>query len=480
MAKAANPSTLSREFSVSHSALGTAGVLDATLAIDTRLFIDPLLLDRSRHQEMRDAAVTFRKFFEKIIRLLRASKRMNDPAWVAAKKLMAFPEISGTCLGYGAGSIHGSGFGERLTQRIVTLASQIIDIGIEDPELFPLMALIEPDIGPDRISDMTTNIIINELANFNNRVIGELGLTPNLYTIRGSQYSLLQNPCEVGNRPLILVPTDVLRDLPVAQDWDGIAQAASETQQIRQEVNIHIGEIWQRKAKRGKAELKKQALSCQDAFQALLNAVQISSHEPYPVDQDPEGLTQWASVGYEAAKSQPLIITKPTIASGPELKRIVAEIVKQFCHLIENCGLNKDLYRDGKTPRHESTAQRIFFTVAYSYCKSNNIDVSPEIDTGNGKIDFKFSQGFNKRVLVEIKLSTNSSTVPGFNNQLEHYKKSQETESATYLVIDVGRMGKKDDRLIKERNEAIKRGEPVSELEFVDGTLKPSPSKRKK
>ena len=262
------------------------------------------------------------------------------------------------------------------------------------------MALIEPDIGPDRISDMTTNIIFGDLANFNVRAIKKLGLAPNLYKIRGVQYSLLQNPCEPGDRPLILVPTDVLRDLPVAQDWDGIAQAASETEQLRNEVNIHIGEIWKKKAKRDKSKLKNQVLSSQAAFQTLLNAMRDSSYEPYPVAKDPEGLTQWASVGYEATKNQPLKINKAAVANGVELKRIVAEIIKQFGHLVENCGLNKELYREDKTPRHESTAQRIFFSVAYSYCKANNIDVSPEIDTGNGKIDFKFSQGFKKRVLV--------------------------------------------------------------------------------
>jgi hypothetical protein len=479
VAKAKNPSTFSREYSLAHSAIESIGVLDSTLAIDTRLFIDPLLLAHSKHEEMREAAQTFRKFFEKVIKLLSASKRMNDPAWKAAKKLMAFPEISGTCLGYGAGSIRGSGFGDKLTQRIVTLASQIIEIGIDDPELFPLMALIEPDIGPDRVSDMTTNIIFDSLAAFNVRAIMGLGLTPKTYRIRGSQYKLLQNPCESSDRPLILVPTDVLRDLPVAQDWDGIAQAAHETEQIRNDVNTHIGEIWEKKSKRNKAKLKTQALSSREAFQLLLNAMQASAHVPYPVEKDPEGLTQWAAIGYEAAQKQPLSINKPTARNGSELKRVVAEIVAQFRHLVENCGINKDLYREDKSPRHESTAQRIFFSVAYAYCKSNDIDISPEIDTGNGKIDFKFSQGFNRRVLVEIKLSTNSGTVSGYNNQLELYKRSQETESATYLVIDVGSMGKKDERLLAERNKAVKRGDPVSDVEFVDATLKPSASKRK-
>lgn len=51
---------------------------------------------------------------------------------------------------------------------------------------------------------------------------------------------------------------------------------------------------------------------------------------------------------------------------------------------------------------------------------------------------------------------------------------------AFYVVIDVGRMGKKDDRLVKVRNEASSRGEPLSELVFVDGTLKASASKRRR
>lgn len=109
---------------------------------------------------------------------------------------------------------------------------------------------------------------------------------------------------------------------------------------------------------------------------------------------------------------------------------------------------------------------------------ANNIDISPEIDTGNGKIDFKFAVSFNERVLVEVKLSTNSNVVSGYTTQLEIYKASQQTMRAIYLLIDVGSMGKKDKRLIDIRNEAAKLGNPLSELEFVDGTIKASASKR--
>ncbi len=162
-----------------------------------------------------------------------------------------------------------------------------------------------------------------------------------------------------------------------------------------------------------------------------------------------------------------------------EIFSMVEEIVTQFRQLIEHNGLNKELYGGNKKPRHESTAQRLFFAVAYSYCKTNNVDVSPEIDTGNGQIDFKFATGFKERVLVEVKLSTNSNVVRGYTTQLELYKTAQETLRALYLVIDVGAMGNKSDNLIKIRNDARERGDPLSSLEFVDGTLKVPPSKRK-
>jgi hypothetical protein len=159
---------------------------------------------------------------------------------------------------------------------------------------------------------------------------------------------------------------------------------------------------------------------------------------------------------------------------------LVKRIVERFQQLIEHNGLNKELYKENGNPRHEATAQRLFFAVAYCYCEANNVDIAPEVDTGTGQVDFKMSKGFEARVLVEIKLSTNSNLVHGYETQLETYKRSERTIRAFYVVIDVGRMGKKDNRLIKMRNEASSRGKPLSELVFVDGSVRASASKRRR
>ena len=199
---------------------------------------------------------------------------------------------------------------------------------------------------------------------------------------------------------------------------------------------------------------------------------------PYDVANDPDNLVRWANLGRQFAEANP--IAKQKLPKNvDQVHQLVREIVSQFRHLIEDSGLNRELYNTKKQPRHESSAQRLFFASAYAYCKAFDIDLSPEIDTGNGKLDFKFSKGFEARVLVEIKLSTNQATVSGFTKQLDVYKKSQQTTRAIYLVIDVGKMGNKERDLIATKNRLMKQKKPVSDLEFVDGTLKPTASKRK-
>jgi hypothetical protein len=480
MAKARNPVTVGGHFKIDEKRLKMLDVLDATLGIDTKLFIDPLLLEHSSHSEFsNDGVQQYRRHFEKIIHLLENSHTLNDPAWKAAYRLFHYPEIAGTCLGYGAGSIHGSAWGPRLRTRVLGVAKEIVEIGVRDPDLFSALALFESDIGPDRISDMTTNIIFAALSSFNARILNELGLEGERFEYVGIDARFLINPYEEKRTPIILVPTDILRDLPVAHDWDGVAAAARCNEELRDRVNRHLAEIWARKTKRDKSRLKSEALRTKASFETLLKVVKSVAARPYDVSTDPEGLILWATRGQRYARQYPLSLKRQRLVTLNYVFDIVLTIVAQFRHLVENQGLNKELYGVNKQPRHESTAQRLFFAVAYSYCKANNIDVSPEIDTGNGQIDFKFSTGFDKRVLVEIKLSTNPNVLPGYKNQLEVYKAAEETMKAIYLVIDVGRMGRKEKDLTQLRNAAERSGQPLSQLEFVDGLLKPSASKRR-
>ena len=86
--------------------------------------------------------------------------------------------------------------------------------------------------------------------------------------------------------------------------------------------------------------------------------------------------------------------------------------------------------------------------------------------------------GFDSRVLVEVKLSTNRRLAHGYETQLEVYRAAEATTRAIYLVIDVGRMGRKHEQLIRARNAARAGGAALSDLEFINGVIRPPASRR--
>jgi hypothetical protein len=478
MARVRNPITLAKHLGIDSEELASLGVTNITLAVDTHLFIDPLLLSQcANHAFAASATKQYETYFTQLIKLLAACRSIGDVAWRSAWGRLHFRELRGTCLGYGAGSIDGSAWGKDLVTRVLATAREIVNLGITDPDIFPLLGLLEKNVGPDRISDMATNVVIEALLDFNSEALAALGQKGEPFRLLGRSASLLRNPYHQKRTPIILVPKDILRPLPIAYDWSSVACAAAHNSRLRERVNKHIGELWEGGTKGKKNKLRAEALSSKEAMETLLTAVKGVDRRGYDVALDKDGLLRWAEIGRQAAENYPLRIPKPKTPDLDAAHKIVAAIIGQFRQLVENNGLAKSLW-SGKKRLPESYAQRLFFAVAYSYSKVNNLDLSPEVDSGNGRIDFKFSYGFEGRVLVELKLSTNSKLIDGYLKQLEAYRIAEETTRAFYLVIDVGKLGKKDEKLTKIRNDVSGKGHPASILEFVDGHVRPSGSKR--
>ena len=478
MGKVRNPTTFTTHFSIDPAAIDAAGTMNPVLNADTKLFINPLLLDASQHSEIRNGAnARFRTYLGTLVKLLKLTSDIGDPSWRQADRLVNFPEIPATCLGYGAGSICGSGFGEEKRLKVLHTARHIIRLGVEDPEVFLLIPLLEENIGPDLISDMVTTIILPDLAEFTERVLKPYDFQRVPFEIDGRVFQLPKNPFRKKATPVILVPKDILSKLPVATDWSEVADAAAKTAQLRHKVNQFIGNIWVAKTRRDKARLRANVLKDKQAVESLLAVLRAGKSAPYNFEDDPLGLFGWRSVLENVALSSPLNIPRPEAWDIEKAFAVVQTIVGQFKFLVEKKGLVKLLWHN-KEPHHEDVAQRVFFGIAHSYCAANNLDITPEADTGSGAVDFKFSAGHRIKVLVETKLSTNWNLVGGYEKQLEAYKESEQTFRAVYLVVDIGGMGKKDTRLVELRNERRKQGEPVSDLVFVDAVVKPPASKR--
>lgn len=475
--KLVDPITFSEAFKVPKALLRKLGVLNPTLNIDTKLFIDPLLLGVSKHPEMQAARKRIDAHFDTVIRLLEVSRSTGDVPWRNAAKMLAFPEVKGTCLGYSAASTGGSGFGSALTAQLIDTAKQIVDIGVRDPDLFMAMALFEEGVGADRISDMTTNIALPDLLDFNERVLPQLKVAVEAFEFGDRKAMLARNPVAGGGH-LLLVPRDVLRHLPIAKDWSDISSAASKNAALRGNLNRAVANLWATRTKKNKAELRSSLLGNKKAFESLLQVLKEMPKEPYDLDADPQGLVAWTEFVRMAVAAAPLDLTtyKGHALSIDEVRGVVSKIVGQFKTLIENKGIWKELWSEGK-PRPEKSAQRLFFAIADSYCKAYDLDLTPEADAGNGPVDFKVSLGHSKRVLVEIKLSSNPKVVRGYERQLERYRLGEDTEHATYLVIDLGELGDREKQLLKCRNAMVAAGKRPSEIIVVDGSPRKSASK---
>ncbi len=476
MAKIVNPLQFSTAYKIKHGAMTRLGVLDPTLNVDTKLFVDPLLLAGSRHPEIKNARLTYEDHFSKVVDFLKASRVRDDVAWRSAKRLLTFPEIAWTCLGYGAATVRGSGFGAALGEELIATAKEIIDLGVTSPDLFTAMALFEANIGPDRISDLTTRVILPDLILFNRRILGELKIRTKKYQWKNTTIELAANP-KLDNEPVVLLPLDILRRLPIALDWEDVIDAARHNSLLRDRVNADLGNIWSLKTRKDKSAIRSAAMQSKRSFETLLAMVDAPVKEPYNASRDPEGELFWRRYLATLAVEEPLTLE---LKGPPDKKKAIAvveKIIEQYRHLIEDRRYSSELYRDDRSPRPEKASQKFFFAVADCYCKANGLDVTPEADTGAGSVDFKFSAGYSCRILVEIKLSTNPKLIDGFRKQITAYSAAEDAIASYYVVINVGHLGRKDQMLTRLKDEWKKTDKLRPELRFIDGKLRPPASK---
>ncbi|MGM4991283.1 chromosomal replication initiator DnaA [Tardiphaga sp. 841_E9_N1_2] len=443
---------------------------------DTKLFVDPLLFKNSAHPTLSGAGVqAFEKRMSDIIELLAESKALDDAPWKAAMRLLALHERGETCLGYGGTGTSGRDRPDSLKRQILTTAKQIVDVGVRNPELIILMGMFEVGVGPDTISDLTTNSVLRVLEQITKDFCSRHSVPLRKFNLEFEEYELPENVTRPGTG-IFLVPKDVLRELPVATDWSDIDRVVSFNSTLRHMVNQMIGNITKATVTQKKSALKRIALGDPLNFQTLVRDLLANDPTGYDFEKDRKGFEALRQALLTAAQQFPLVIVRPSSPTLRELLRVVREITMQFKQLIENNNLSHLLW-EGTKPRSEKSSQLVYFGVADSYCKSNNLDISPEVHSGGGPVDFKFSTGYALRVLVELKLST-GDIVHGYETQLDIYKAAAQTEEGVFLIIDVGGMGYKLARIQTIQQDQITTGNKSSEIVVVDAMRKPSASKR--
>jgi hypothetical protein len=172
--------------------------------------------------------------------------------------------------------------------------------------------------------------------------------------------------------PLVLVPRDIVRDLPIANDWSDIERAAMENVKIRDRVNKFLAGVIEPTIVERKLALRNAALGSPDDFNFFMEAVKENVNY-YDPNLDALGYYRLKAIfakGFPGLK-QP----KPyDLNAGPnEILRVVKDTIALFKRHVEVGNLWEELWI-GDTPKKERASQLIYYAIADAFCKANDVD----------------------------------------------------------------------------------------------------------
>ncbi len=222
-----------------------------------------------------------------------------------------------------------------------------------------------------------------------------------------------------------------------------------------------------------------------DFLNDLSYAISLSFYYPESVDEDYVELYQQKLANVEAEFIQEVphlpelnIAANNQKQTPDELLAIALEICNAYKALIENNRMYRLLYNDDGTPKDETAAQLLFYVVAQGYCKEYDVDINRESDPGIGEMDIKLSIGSNSKVVIEMKLSSNSGLYHGYDKQLPAYLRAEETKYGVFLVLQMNTSPEPQLEKVINSYDAIKDNpENTLRLICIDATPKPSASK---
>lgn len=451
------PILLSDYFNIKKVKLEELGVFNPILNIDTKLFVEPLLLKSSKSQIIQESYERFIKFFEDLMILIKLSKSYseNDLHWRTAKKEVKFPEYKSTCIGYGINSTSGSGSSRKLNDKILQNAKDIIESGSEYPQMFTILPFLEEGIGGDIISDMTQKIINNDICRYTKNIMDQLGLRGDFEykTKQGIKYNFLFNPfskCEIK-----FLPLDILTNLPMADDFDNwIVSLAEANSNIRNQVNQIIGEAWLEKSKADKKEDIKNILrNDKDFFLEIVKIITTENFDHYNLKEDHQGIYRWLEDSKRITKENHIKIPNALPNNQESLKNAVLSIISDFKNLIED----DDIWRifltkkNGKKYNVNEFYSQMFF---YASCQmwldgqNSNINIIKEFSSEDSQLYAIFTCGKKNKILVQIKHASNNALYKIYDRQIEITQKKK--IPAFYVVMNFKEENSKQYNSIKK------------------------------
>lgn len=412
---------------------------DTILKRDTKLFIDPFLLFEANDELFKDSYEKTITFFDKAFEIAAVSKKNDsDIRYKQLKRMMSFPEVEEICLGYAESDTGGSGSGGKFSKIIVDSIFESLEMGITNYNFFEEIGLFNLGFGCDRISDMTATLIKKELVEYTQNICQKHKIETK--AVRLNQYEfnyrfnrweskILELPLNPYNqKAIILVPERFLRELPTINSddfwnycWD------NSNEEIREQYSIEV------KSSVRKSDLIQIARQNREWVSNFENFIKKTGSIPYDIVKDSSGLYQW--INYTEKFTTKNQINDIKVANAKDFQSFVNTVVDNFIHFLENNSGYKLLWNDNKKHKKEEAVQLLFYGIVIHYCQANNIDLNREVNLGRGPVDFKFSNGYQNKYLIEIKQANNSKFWSGLETQLTKYLEVEKDKNGIFIAV---------------------------------------------
>jgi hypothetical protein len=450
---------------------------DPVLNVDTKLFVDPFLLFKDE-TEWNAAHADLIAYFDRCFTMIaRCGANVRSLQYIKALSLLRFPEPKEFCLGYVREGTAGAGGGRGHAIAMAQAISDAIGRGIKHPAHFEELGIFNDGIGPDRISDMTCNVLRPRFIRYTQDIARRHRLKLRRFEIGGAEFDdargrwrkkavlLPQNPYTEG--PVLLAPKRFLRDLPVlnAYDW----WESSEAEELRNDLNLEV------MGKVDKATILDLARKHPEAVASWVAHREEGSASPYDLNADPKGVYQWAALTTAFANKNPLTLRTPSAV--PQFMETIAAVIEQYELFIEERGGWRLLWNDDGSEKPEEAAQLAFLGLARAYCEVAGVVLDREVNLGRGPVDFKFSNGYAARALLEMKKLHNGKFWNGLLKQLPSYLRSDACDIGWFAAIRYRSSKSSRDRAKRLRQLGPKELGQTIRIVIVDGRPKRSASK---
>ena len=309
---------------------------------------------------------------------------------------------------------------------------------------------------------------------YTQRINSELGISQLKYPNITFKNGIAINPYK--NCELLYLPKEILHELPIARDWSDIDRVISENEVIRNEINMAVGEQWYKMS----ANLKKEYLKEQVFMNQMRCARVIEGYcntEISLFDIEKNFDYRVASIFREIRNSGVLDFLQHSNSGFQNSKDIAFFILDIFKDWVEN---NKgwDLIISSPTRQREKIVQSLIHLCGKKICYDHDYDFSFEPNEGPGPADIKISCGAKNKTIIEVKLNSNVQYLHGYEEQLEIYKRAENTDSGIYLYVKVEDHPQRDFKLLETYRRAKLSDQNAPDLFVIDSRKQLSASKK--